>query len=51
MAPELMRSDSLTHQADFQQRWVCLRNPHVRALAWLLDASDVLDAYAPRWHG
>ena len=46
-----MRSASFSHQADFQQRWACLHNPHVRALVWLLDAPDVLDADAPRWHG
>jgi hypothetical protein len=51
MATEPMRSASLSHQSDFQERWACLRNPHVRALVWLLDAPDVLDADAPRWHG
>ncbi len=38
-------------QADFHQRWSMLRNPHTRALAWLLDAPDLLDASAPRWQG
>lgn len=51
MANELMRSESLSHQAEFQQRWACLSNPHVRALVWLLEAPDVLDADAARWQG
>ncbi len=38
-------------QAGFQRRWADLRNPHVRALAWLLDAPDLLDTQAPRWNG
>ncbi len=38
-------------QRDFLRRWPTLRNPHVRALAWLLTAPDLLDAGAPRWHG
>lgn len=28
-----------------------LNDPHVRALAWLLDAPDLLDAEAPQWRG
>lgn len=38
-------------QARFHQRWNHLRDRHVRALAWLLDAPDLLDAAAPRWQG
>ncbi len=38
-------------QRDFHARWQTLRNPHVRALAWLLTAPDLLDAHAPRWGG
>ncbi len=38
-------------QARFHLRWEALRNPHVRALAWLLDSPDLLDADAPRWQG
>ena len=38
-------------QAGFHQRWSMLRNRHVRALAWLLDAPDLLDVNAPRWQG
>ncbi len=38
-------------QRDFHARWPTLRNTHVRALAWLLTAPDLLDAQAPRWDG
>jgi hypothetical protein len=38
-------------QARFEHRWQHLTRPHVRALAWLLDAPDLLDAQAPYWHG
>ncbi len=38
-------------QTTFHQRWPTLRNSHLRALAWLLDAPDLLDAAAPRWQG
>lgn len=38
-------------QARFHARWPSLRDPHVRALAWLLDAPDLLDPQAPRWEG
>lgn len=38
-------------QALFESRWPHLTNPHVRALAWLLDAPDLLDPQAPRWEG
>src|SRR4051794_39849487 len=40
-----------THQAWFHQRWNQLNDPHVRTLAWLLDAPDLLDAQAHEWHG
>jgi hypothetical protein len=43
-------ADSI-HQARFERRWQHLTRPHVRALAWLLDAPDLLDAGAPYWHG
>ncbi len=39
------------HQAEFEQRWGQLTLPHVRALAWLLDAPDLLDARASLWQG
>ena len=38
-------------QASFHHRWHHLRDPHVRALAWLLDAPDLLDPTATRWDG
>src|SRR5437868_1432945 len=38
-------------QAQFHQRWNHLNDPHVRALAWLLDAPDLLDVDAPQWQG
>lgn len=38
-------------QQRFLQRWPTLRDPHVRALAWLLDAPDLLDVDAARWEG
>lgn len=40
-----------THQARFHQRWPELRDPHVRALAWLLYAPDLLAADAACWAG
>lgn len=41
----------LTSQALFHQRWSHLRDPHVRTLAWLLDAPDLLDPDAEQWSG
>ena len=38
-------------QDRYARRWGHLRNPHVRALAWLLDAPDLLDDAAPEWAG
>ncbi|AMO99831.1 hypothetical protein CAter282_1967 [Collimonas arenae] len=38
-------------QEIFHRRWNHLADPHVRALAWLLDAPDLLDAAAPQWQG
>ncbi len=38
-------------QTRFQRRWSHLQDVHVRALAWLLDAPDLLDAGAPQWRG
>lgn len=40
-----------SYQAHFHQRWHHLHDPHVRALAWLLDAPDLLDVDAPCWQG
>jgi uncharacterized protein len=42
---------SNSHQSRYHARWGHLRNPHVRALAWLLDAPGLLDADAPEWSG
>jgi len=38
-------------QRAFHQRWQHLTNPHVRSLAWLLDAPDLLDPDATQWQG
>jgi hypothetical protein len=38
-----------TFQAYFHRRWNHLNDPHVRSLAWLLDAPDLLDPMAARW--
>jgi hypothetical protein len=41
----------LSFQARFEQKWGKLTRPHVRALAWLIDAPDLLDPAAPAWGG
>lgn len=41
----------MNFQDSFHRRFGHLRDPHVRALAWLLDAPDLLDAQAPAWRG
>jgi len=46
-----MDAEASTFQQQFHARWYFLRDPHVRALAWLLDAPDLLDAESPRWEG
>ncbi|WP_343583490.1 DUF1853 family protein [Herbaspirillum sp.] len=38
-------------QARFHARWPELRDPHVRALAWLLDSPDLMAVDAPCWEG
>ncbi|MES2743460.1 MAG: DUF1853 family protein [Pseudomonadota bacterium] len=38
-------------QARFERKWAHLTLPHVRALAWLLDAPDLLDPASPLWGG
>ena len=38
-------------QARFERRWGHLRRARVRALAWLLDAPDLLDLHDPHWEG
>ena len=40
-----------SYQARFERRWSHLTRPHVRALAWLLDAPDLLDPLSPHWRG
>ena len=40
-----------TYQSRFELRWPHLNNAHVRALAWLLDAPDLLDPASPHWQG
>lgn len=42
---------SLSYQAQFHRRWNHLTDPHVRTLAWLLDAPDLLDPHAEQWAG
>ena len=51
VAMAVMLTDAASFQRSFHQRWSLLKDPHVRALAWLLDAPDLLDAQAPRWQG
>jgi hypothetical protein len=46
-----MRDQADSYQAYFHRRWGHLRRARVRALAWLLDAPDLLDAAAPEWQG
>jgi hypothetical protein len=38
-------------QQGFESRWGHLTQPHVRALAWLLDSPDLLDPASPDWGG
>jgi len=40
-----------SYQSLFESRWPHLTNPHVRALAWLLDAPDLLDPHSSHWEG
>lgn len=46
-----MRGQADSYQSAFAARWGHLHNPRVRALAWLLDAPDLLDAQDPYWQG
>ena len=46
-----MRDAADSYQAAFHRRWGHLRRARVRALAWLLDSPDLLDADAPHWQG
>ena len=47
--PPVDHADRNTYQIFFHQRWKHLNDPHVRALAWLLDSPDLLDLHAPQW--
>ncbi|CAN7433696.1 DUF1853 family protein [Pseudoduganella sp. LjRoot289] len=38
-----------SYQARFERSWGHLTRPHVRALAWLLEAPDLLDPASPHW--
>jgi len=50
-APTTPPPGAQSYQSLFEQRWPHLSNPHVRALAWLLDAPDLLDPASPHWQG
>ena len=50
-APSSDERDGDSYQARFERRWGHLTRPHVRALAWLLDAPDLLDPASPHWQG
>lgn len=39
------------YQRRFERRWGHLTLPHVRALAWLLEAPDLLDPASAHWNG
>jgi uncharacterized protein len=43
--------NSETCQSWFHRRWRELGDPHVRTLAWLLDAPNLLDVDAVQWQG
>ena len=54
MSAKVVVSSSLSaanYQSAFHQRWQALHDPHVRSLAWLLEAPDLLDPAASRWQG
>jgi hypothetical protein len=46
-----VRDQAETCQDYFERRWGHLRRARVRALAWLLDAPDLLDLHDPHWEG
>jgi hypothetical protein len=46
-----VREAADNYQAGFERRWGHLRRARVRALAWLLDAPDLLDVHDPHWEG
>jgi hypothetical protein len=45
------RATLASYQSLFEARWPQLTNRHTRALAWLLDAPDLLDPASPHWQG
>ncbi len=49
--PAVHNKSAEVFQAQFHRRWGHLSDPHVRDLAWLLDAPDLLDPDAEQWHG
>jgi hypothetical protein len=49
--PAIRPDADSSFQSQFHRRWNHLNDPHVRALAWLLDAPDLLDPHAPQWQG
>lgn len=49
--PDALEKMPPTHQSRFHARWHHLHDPHVRTLAWLLDAPSLLDPAAPEWTG
>jgi hypothetical protein len=51
MAADASPSTAGSFQHRFHQCWPTLKHPHVRALAWLLDAPNLLDAGDLRWQG
>ncbi|MES2129518.1 MAG: DUF1853 family protein [Pseudomonadota bacterium] len=46
-----MLSITESYQARFERAWGHLANGHARALAWLLDSPNLLDAASPHWEG
>jgi hypothetical protein len=46
-----VRGAADNYQSEFERRWGHLRRARVRALAWLLDAPDLLDIHDPHWEG
>ncbi len=51
VSPSESAPNALNYQSAFHQRWRALHDPHVRSLAWLLEAPDLLDPAASRWQG
>lgn len=46
-----MADNGESFQSRFHRRWRHLNDPHVRSLAWLIDAPDLLDPKASQWQG